>query len=378
MFQPSKGIENYTYSPILAISISEIQALQELPDKTKDIILPVFSLKGWATSKKLENAINKIKEAIGHRPWIADIDKAFLEKGKIKKITTGKYPREVFDEIESLLDHTEGYDQWVNFIRKTPNAVPVVQLGNRNELKLQLEKLTGLDRGIVLRFTLEHVSSSIYQTVLKTVTELHIDNIFVIYDYEQISKDFLKYASRVSEIVKETNKLIPTALISLSCSSFPSNFANRHASENSIYERQLFDKVAKQCEGIRMIYSDRGSARAKKIYGGGGVPSPRIDYPLKKEWKFIRKEFENSKAIAPNEREKLYTAAAKEIISEEYWDKNLQAWGQQYIELTSKGDLHGINSATKSTAARLNIHLLQQAYYDTPSSDIDTDEDWED
>lgn len=40
----------YDYAPILSLSPSEMMALEQLPGKDKDNILPVIPLKGWASS----------------------------------------------------------------------------------------------------------------------------------------------------------------------------------------------------------------------------------------------------------------------------------------------------------------------------------------
>ena len=127
-----------------------------------------------------------------------------------------------------------------------------------------------------------------------------------------------------------------------------------------------------------MIYSDRGSARADRITGGGGIPSPRIDYPLPNDWRFVREEFDDYANPYEGEKEMLYTRAANTIMDQGYWNPELHVWGTQMIELTGKGDEFGIRSAMKSTSVRINIHLHQQLYYDSPIELMDTDEDWED
>ena len=83
------------------------------------------------------------------------------------------------------------------------------------------------------------------------------------------------------------------------------------------------------------VYSDRGGARAEKNKGGGGTPPPRIDYPLKNDWRFVRKELNEE---AGEERKTLYKEAALEVIKSDYWEPSLALWGTQMIELTSKGD----------------------------------------
>lgn len=167
--------------------------------------------------------------------------------------------------------------------------------------------------------------------------------------------------------------------IAISCSSFPSDFSGEHRGENPIYERQLFDNVARACSEVKMVYSDRGGARAVKIGGGGGIPSPRIDYPLRNDWRFIREEFEDSKNPAKGEKEILYTKIARKIMNSDYWMPDLHIWGTQVVEFTSQGDQLGISSPTRATAVRISIHMHQQLYYSSPVEDLlDTDEDWED
>lgn len=374
------GSFNYKYTPILSISPAEMIALEQLPDKGKDIILPMMPLRGWVGSKKLDKSIARIEKAIGGRYWIADLDASFLEDNKEKQIT-GKYPREVFYEVEGLLISDNGYENWFQFLQldECSKAIPTVQLTDRRQLKKQLEKLYSLNRGVVIRFTLEHINSDLYLTVLQTVNELQLTDILIIFDYEQVSRDILTFAASISSTIKKAHSLVPSALISLSCSSFPSSFSGSRYGEHSIYERLLFNTVSRAYPEIRMIYSDRGSARADKISGGGGIPSPRIDYPLSSDWRFIREEFEDYTAPQAGEKEKLYTKIAKKIMKADFWNADLHVWGTQVIGLTSQGEKFGINSAIRATAVRINIHLHRQLHYDAPQADLlNTDEEWED
>ncbi|EHH1218514.1 protein beta, partial [Vibrio parahaemolyticus] len=168
----------------------------------------------------------------------------------------------------------------------------------------------------------------------------------------------------------------PKATIAFSGTSFPYSFGRSYRGEVSIFERLIFNKIVKSCEGIELIYSDRGSARAEAMGGGGGLPPPRIDYALKNDWRFIRKEFDDENE--DEEKEELYQQAAQEMMKADYWIKDLKAWGQQMIEKTAEGDKYGINSAQKATAVRINLHLFQQIHYFEEISELDTEEDWED
>lgn len=127
-----------------------------------------------------------------------------------------------------------------------------------------------------------------------------------------------------------------------------------------------------------MIYSDRGGARAAKLSGGGAIPPPRIDYALKNDWRFIRKEFLDSQNVARGEKERLYKEAAIEMLNSDYWIDGLKLWGVQMIEKTSEGDEFGITSPNRATAVRINLHLYQQLHYNDMLENLDTDEDWVD
>lgn len=366
----------YKYSPILSISPAEMNAIEELPNKDKDLILPIIPLRGWVGSQKLTRSVERINKAIDSRCWIADIDAAFIQ-GKMHAIT-GNYPRDVFSEIERLLDSSNGYDNWYQYLKEIREAIPTIQLGSLRQLEEQVVKLGSLKRGLSVRFTSKDIDSAGYIEVLQCLADLGVDNLIIIFDYGQITNTALAFEENIAKVARDSHDIIPLAIISISCSSFPSSFSGQNRGENPIYERQLFGKVHKKCPGIKMIYSDRGGARAVKIGGGGGIPSPRIDYPLTNDWRFIRKEFEDSKNPTKEEKERLYTEIAGEIIDSDYWVPDLHLWGTQVIELTSKGERLGINNPSRATAVRINIHLYRQLHYDTPIDLTDTDEDWED
>ena len=353
-----------------------MNALGELPDKDKDLILPIFPLKGWVGAHKLEKATDRIKKAIGDRHWIADIDSSYLYDNK-EYLLTGKYPREVFSELEVLLDAKDGYNAWYEYLVHLPKAIPVVQWGSSTELEAQIIKLLTLERGLVIIVTPKTAQNQI-QKALETLSELKARNVFFIFDVGQITSKDLNTVGNIVPLIQHVKDKIIGCVFSISSSSFPTGFSGYNNGENAIYERQLFKKISKSCEDVKMIYSDRGSARAVKLSGGGGIPSPRIDYPLKDDWRFIRKEFEEPESPKDSEKEELYTKVAKEIMTAEYWNPELRLWGTQIIELTSKRDRLGINSPAKATAVRINIHLHLQLHYGIDISTINTDEDWDD
>lgn len=73
-----------------------------------------------------------------------------------------------------------------------------------------------------------------------------------------------------------------------------------------------------------------------------------------------------------------YIAQASLLIASDVWDADLRVWGTQMIERTALGDRDAITSPARSTAARINIHLHRQIFFDDPAQGYDTDEEWTD
>ncbi len=368
----------YKYCPILSISPSETTALKELPEKDKDLILPVFPIKSWATAKELSNAIDKIESSIGkNRKWIVDIDYEDLLNRPLEKY------RPVHHDIKKLTISDNGYKHWCDFILEHPNTIPSLQLKVLPELKTQLNVLSSFKRGVVVILKRADIESKAYEIILPLLQD--IPNLLVMLDLEQITYEQVILKDQIKLYIQAIKAILPQALVSLSCTSFPDSFGGYYRGTKSIHERTLFDKIKADIDDL--IYSDRGSARATKMTGGGGTPPPRIDYSCRNDWNFIRMEFgdkltindrEDPKLAAKKEKKELYTLISKEIMSEDFWEPDLKLWANYIIELTSTGDDFGINSAQKATAVRINKHLYTQLHYDSINHIEDTDEDWED
>ena len=190
--------------------------------------------------------------------------------------------------------------------------------------------------------------------------------------------DFFKQGSgfaRHKEAVKAQVSAVLAActnapVIAISASSFPDGFTS--ITRQDIFERALFNKVHSDVGG-RVVYSDRGGARAESLSGGGGLPAPRIDFAKSDEWVFFREDKESTKSHTSAVS---YQRQAKRLMDSPDWDPNLKLWGCQMIEKTAMGDDSGILSASRCTAARINIHLHQQLHYGNPEALYDTDEEW--
>ncbi|EOV4175389.1 beta family protein [Yersinia enterocolitica] len=366
---------NYSYIPILSLKPAEMAALEELPSKDKDLILPLISLKKWANSKSFIKSTERIKKAFGQNWWIADIDKEFLSLAK-QRVAAGE--DKVSSEFIRLADPNDGYRNWVDFIASNDNVIPAIQFNKISELEMQLNNFLEINRTIVARFELSgihSITSVDFSYAIKSLSEKKFPyGLVIILDHGDFNRfDLIEY-HKYSSLVKQLHNLISDAFFCVSGTSFPYSFAGSYRGEIPIYERQIYNKIVSDCQGIKLIYSDRASTRALVNDGGSGLPPPRIDYPLKNDWRFIRKELNSDSA----EKEELYQEAAIEMMKSDYWNAELRLWGTQMIEKTSLGDPYGITSANRATAVRINLHIYQQLhYYDTLSS-LDTEEDWVD
>lgn len=367
------SISNYKYLPVLALSPAEMVAIEELPSKDKDTILPLVLLKGWVASGRLSKSIERINKAIGDRAWIADIDESFIEG---KKNKDGQYPREVFKEIEDLLNEHNGYENWIRFLSAMNNVIPTLRYRDTSSsatLINQMNRLIELGRGVAVRFCMKTIEPNTFNEVVTALKECKYNDMIIILDYGDIDRSILVEVDDNSQLIKKLSSILSGSIFAISSSSFPNSFSGSYRGEIPIYERQFYNKVTKSNTQVEFIYSDHGSARAEKRKGGGGTPPPRIDYPLKNDWRFVRKEPVGDTA---EERKALYQEAAIEVIDSDYWEPMLALWGTRMIEQTSKGDEYGITNPNRATAVRINIHMYLQLHYLDTFNEMDTDEEW--
>jgi Beta protein len=348
--------ESVPYFPIIGMRPAEMRALEELPSLTKDALLPMIPLRPWVGAHRLQSVIDRIDQSYGSRPVVVSVGDREPQK-----------EREVYAELDRLRDPTNGFANWQEFIQNNENYIPVVQLGiNADQEPEQIAGLSTLDRGIVLH--LERPAFGILGQIVQIVAG-HVaqqSSVCFVIDFGVARRDHLQVAAQTVIYIETIRAILPQAWICISASSFPSSFAD--LPEQEIYERRLFNEVARQIDGGKLIYGDRGSARAEQLSGGSGVIPARIDYPLFDIWRFYRSEDTGFSG---------YVEQANRLISSGNWNGDLRVWGTQMIERTARGDHSAIDTPAKSTAARINLHLQLQSFYNRQGDVEDTEEDWE-
>lgn len=345
--------DSVPYLPILGLRPAEMRALEELPNRTKDQLLPIVHLRPWVAAHQLKNATDRIAGAYSSRPIVIAMSEPEPPNG-----------RPVHAELDALRDVSGGFRQWCEFLGSNDNYIPAIQFSEHvREEEAQISQLLQLDRGLVV--ILERAAFPAITQIGQRVgsRSQRGQGVCFVIDFGIASRDHLQVAAQAEHLINNIRRHAPEAVFSLSASSFPDSFVGVNI--QPIYERRLFDNLS-HIDGL--IYSDRGSARIERLTGGGGAPAPRIDYPLVDQWRFFRSDdcvgFEG------------YQQQALALMEDEIWNPNLRVWGTQMIERTAAGDTSAIGGAQKATAARINLHLQQQTFYGSPDAAEDTDEDW--
>lgn len=352
-----RDFNDLSYVPLLSVRPAELRALQELPDRDKSRLLPYFFLRPWASALQLDAALKKLEDAYGDRPFFIDLA---LEE-------PADTPRPVHEQLSRLRDPAGGYANWCAFIRAHRSFIPSLQLGEPREFQTQAEQLLSENRGLAVRFPRAAFGGvRLFAERLAALTGGG-DDLCIILDYGRGSRDLLLQQVATVALVRSVVEVAPRAIVCVAASSFPEAFTG--LTQQEIYERQLFNAVRLEVGNHQMVYSDRGSVRAERQLGGGGTPAPRIDYAMPDVWRFYRADGED-------DRPRAYRQLAQAAVAAPQWDRGLRLWGTQMIERTAIGDPDAITSPARSTAARINIHLHRQLFYDDPGEGYDTDEEW--
>lgn len=340
-------------------------ALQELPEKDKDLLCPLFRLRPWVSSIKLEKSVSRIINSFGKRP-------CYLQVADPELIDSSKR-RDVHDELDALRVAKNGYENWVNFLSQPKHShfKPVVQTGNAAEFSSQVMKLAALGRGLLVR--VERPQLVLVNALVGNLQPAVGSGagLVLVLDFAKQGADFPLRDSEIKRLIQSIFVTLPQATVAISASSFPESFTS--ITKQEIFERTLFEKI-KDAHHSSVVFSDRGSARAEKQLGGGGLPAPRIDFAGSREWSFFR----DDGALGGTSFQG-YQRQAKILRASPLWDPMLKLWACQMIERTAYGDdKGGISSPNRSTAVRINMHIHRQLHFGDQKGFYDTDEDWED
>ncbi|MBL4732585.1 MAG: beta family protein [Rhizobiaceae bacterium] len=351
------------YVPTLAVRASELNALEQLPAKSKDRLRPLFLLAPWATANTLEKAIGRIEKAYPKRPYFLDLDRDY----QIPEPSNN-----VQEELKTLYDPSNAYENWRSFIEIHPFAQPCIQLSQQAapDLMLQINHAQTLGREFCIRIEHGREPDNL-DTLVAVLNSLGTADYAIILEggwTEDPLSLSLWFLGLLNGTLNDIDANVP---IVVSCTSMLKGFTDIETHANITFSnRELVQQIAAQTNRNTVLYGDWGSTRPRVRQGGGQRPVDRIDYPTENSW-FIARDKDAGWT---------FKEAAQEVLSQpNIWNGKLNIWGEHMISQTAINPAFAINTPQKNVAARVNIHLHLQAFYGYGGLDrINFDEDWED
>lgn len=340
-------LEGREYVPLLYTRLAEIRAMRELPESSKNLLVPVFKLRPWLNSKSLGRALEVIEEAVGNRLYGLDLDDFKYESNPDPE-------KQARVDFASLFNSEGGFETYYKLTNDGVNRVPVFRALTSQHIQIerQLDHIEAMDRGVFVRAKVGEPGH--FFDVARAIKQRGVGNAVFIIDCGW-GRDILTSAALAVSHAQNLIEISQEFEIVVAGSSFPDAFAGLgDRFEIAAIERQLYSEVRRQVNYPSLYYGDWGSTRPPT----DPVPMrnvPRIDIARPNNWVSWRSEDDES-----------YVDVAERTVSDSFWDGELGIWGEYMIVATSEGEEVRIKSPAMAAAVRVNLHLHQQANFDNP------------
>jgi hypothetical protein len=306
--------------------------------------------------------MKKLETAYPGRGYALDIDRDYVP---------GSDAGAVF-EFGQLKDRTDAYLNWVRFVADYPNAAPAVQYRGLNQTQIltQIRRIQDLGKTFCIRILLKELPPNLPE-IVDALNAIGTSDYFIVLEGGWHDNVLLLAAQMSGVIAGELSRLDADVPFVISATSMRISYADIEGTKTDGFtNRALLQQLSRSHNNRRFVYGDWGSTRPRR-YERASTPLPRIDYPLRDAWLFAR-----SKAKSWTYRE-----AAEIIVGSPEWQEcfPMGIWGEEMIRGAARGGALAVNTVQKNIAARVNIHLHKQAYYDRGNYRmIDLDEPWVD
>lgn len=356
-------IQNYLVT--LSVRPAELSGLKELPGSSKDRLHPLLLLAPWLSTSPLSRALDKFEDAYPNRPYFVDVDAYYRPSGNLNDA------KELWQRIAR---RPADLNAWWDLLAQYPNANPCLLMADQSidRVREQIQWARENNRTFCIRLDLApQVGIGIpnwMPTLMEQLSGEGAVDFAVVFEFGLVD-DPLTVAAAASGYVRSFfADLSPEVPIAVSCTSFPSDFTKYDGLVNVDFtNRDLMSQVQRATNHPKIVYGDWGSTKPRK-YGHANQPKNRIDYPADRSWLIARDKDESVD----------FQIAAARITSSRYWSGSLGVWGEQLIEGTAQGQAFTIDTMPKMYAARINIHLHRQAFYDELPPPGALDEAWSD
>lgn len=350
-------LQGRTYVPMLHARLAEMRALGELPNDTKNKMLPIIRARPWLNAKSLDAVWTKIDEVFPKRLFGLDLDSTKNVAGR---------ESEAYSSFRQLFLPNDGFVNYYKLVGSREWAVPILRsIGfGFPDLDRQLDHVSEINRGLIVR--VEPMRAANLQKVAALINKKITENVVFAFDCGW-GRDILVQAS---SCVAQIDPLIDVSEdfeFVVGGSSFPDSFSKQGKRiPIPMIERLLYQDVRRNLNRGDLIYGDWGSTRPPS----DPIPMkniPRIDFALPGQW--ISHRSGNGED---------YEDLAEEVLADSSWTGDLGIWGEYMIESTAAGLEPAIKSPAMAAAVRVNLHMHIQANFDDPANMIVSDEPFDD
>lgn len=333
------SFEDYTYFPTLRTRPSEMRGLSELTEKRKDKIIPLLTLQRWLRSKKIDDSMEKITDALDNRPFFIDL---------------------TYDSDELLNDSPlrlpdDDFKNWQDFIAKYESAIPVIQFGNNATMRNIVRQAMAFEKsGRKISFRIRDFAQdvAIVNSALGALDDP--DNALVFIDSQYIRDSFSAYVAATSATINTIRDNVPSSFISTLATSFPASVIT-HVDKDGFGLIEIMErKLHRDIGGYKAAsYGDYGSIHPIMYDQFIRRWSPRIDFPLEMTW-------ETNRPTSYTDNHDGYVNAARTFTAKYKGLDKSDIWGERMIYgAANNGETVG-NSPAPWISVRVNIHLSKQ------------------
>ncbi len=332
--------DQYSYYPSLRSRMWEMRGYGELCEDSKERLLPIVSLASHHRTKAIEDVANKVREYLGDRAHILDLEQSSIY---------------ACDECRSLMNPSNGFSAWREFLVRQPNAIPSALLSSDAPIRDVVQQVRRLERDqrqVVVRSRAPTNDLAALQAILSAVDD--VNNLMIVLDFGYVRSRASALSIEAANVINALRTTDDATRVVVMGSSYPKSAATYDdaAAAIPIQERAMHsalggDEVA--------IYGDHGSIHPEPMEPMMARFVPRIDYPLPDAWVFRRVRSDQGG----------YERCAQLIVGLTDWQPELvdQVWGAAKINAAAHGDLTSMGTPGPWIAVRVNLHLWQQIHY---------------
>lgn len=338
---------DYQYVPTIRTRSSELLAVKNLLDDSKSKILPFVDLSKVGRGTNAHAACEKWYDSFNGPAILGLANNTRLQ----------------VDEYHFLISPDDGFKNWKDFFYKQkkinenliPSLIFTAEIGKREFVK-QLQDFEATFKIVALKinplFRRDVAAAITAASVIKSTR-----NIIFILDTGQISREHQKAAlDSTIHALNELRSIDSSIEIVATSTSFPRMFQSYTLNGSDSYgEIPMLEWENYHALGGKSvaIYGDYASIHGEFYEGSYAKFVARIDYPTPATWIFERRK----QPDLNEQREHLYSLAAKSLLTSESWDNSLDVWGSTIIRKAANGDLQKFGSPGKWISVRMNLHM---------------------